>query len=515
MLIQNTPDHFGRLGVFHDRKQSIEKGCESMKIHHMAEKVAAYLVASAEFCEHGYTVVSGARVKDVLLNGAALRGNQTVDLLVCEGNRVLVGIACRPETAKLFNLNMRGLSYVQIPEVDTALPLSADDDGWMDFPSEACLESLLKSVMLSLSCVRYREAQWKRKSLASYRKRALEPQTDKAQKPGGKIYTLFAMPPEQIMDKKPRNARNLYKKMAAKQLLRSDFTPTPYGNAHGLFLRYHVDPFGEVFSELLTVPGAVEGIRAVLSWKPEQTAETKKIPLAERTKRIHNLPVMGEHSILAAVKDLLDTPVDILFPNRTEDLQRLLNTMNSSRFLLNGGNPNDPAGSVPVYWEVLQTIHSLRQGFSDDPLLDDDGSRRMRRSCETLLLLLSEVFLTPRKDAEAAVPKDKAFVKKQSLKERLADVHSQSVFELFGISIASYYQTISRLSECDYPNWVYRSRILPILEDSGEPETGFNLRFLAAYCKVCLEDNGAHDWKEAFPLLLDLITIPVCIKCNL
>ena len=477
-----------------------------MNIHHVAEKAAAYLAPSAEFLEHGYTVVSGVRVKDVLLNGTSLQGGQTLDLLVCDGSRVLVGIACRPETAKLFNLNMRGLPYVRLPDTDAALPLSQDDDGWLDYPSEACLQSLLKSVMTAVSCVRCREAQQKGKSLASYRRRAFEPQAGKAAKPEGKIYTLPAVPPEQVMDKKPRNAPSLHKKLAAKQLLRGDFTPTPYGNAHGLFLRYNADPFGEVFPELLTTPGAAGELRAVLAWQPERTE--KALPFAER---IRNLPATGEGNLQAAVRKLLGTPVDILFPNRTGSLQLLLKTMNDSRFPLPNGEASD---AMPSYWDVLQTIHALRQGFGDDPLLDDQESHRLRRRCETLLLLLLEVILTSRRDAEAAVAEEKAFVRKQPLKKRLAEVHDSSVFELFGISLAGYYGAVSRMAECGYPNWVYRSRILPLLKGSGKPETDFNLRFLAAYCQVCLDDNGAHDWKAAFPLLLDLITIPVCIKYN-
>lgn len=468
-----------------------------MEIHSAMDKIAAYLAASAEFREHGYTVVSGVRVKDVLLNGASLQGDETVDLLVCDGRRVLTGIAYRPGAAKLFNLNMHGLPYVQLPEVDTALPLSPEDEGWLDFPSEACLAGLLKSVLVSVSRVRYRPGH---RSLASYRNQA-----GRAPKPEGKTYTLSAVPPEQIVDRRTRNALSLYKKMAAKQLLRGDFTPTPYGSTHGLFLRYQADPFGGASPELMTVPGAAEGIRAVLSWHPAQRERTRRISLAER---IRDLPVTGECTALSAVRSLLNTPVDALFQNRAEELQRLLSAMDHSRFLLRGEGPAD---TIPVYWEVLHTIHSLRQGFSDDPLLDNGRSSHMRRACETLLLLLAEAFLEPR-NKEDTVPKDKPFVKRQPLRERLADTHSQSVFPLFGIPLAGYYQAVSRLSECEYPNWVYRTRIRPIFAHTKEPEVSYNLRFLAAYCKICQEDNGPHDWDETFPLLLDLITIPVCIK---
>lgn len=471
-----------------------------MEIHSAMDKIAAYLAASAEFREHGYTVVSGVRVKDVLLNGASLQGNQTVDLLICDGSRVLTGIAYRPETAKLFNLNMRGLSYVQVPEIDTELPLFPEDDGWLDFPSEACLESLLKSVLVSVSCVRYRQG---RRSLASYRNQA-----GRAEKLEGKWYTLPAVPPEQLVDRRSRNALSFYKKMAAKQLLRGDFTPTLYGSAHGLFLRYQADPFGDVSAELLTVPGAVEDIRAVLSWHPEQRERTRRISLA---KRIHDLPVTGECTALSAVRTLLNTPVDVLFQNRTEDLRWLLGAMSYGDLLLNGKEPTGDPDPMPVYWEVLQTIHSLRQGFSDDPLLDDERSFRMRRTCEKLLLRLAEAFLAPR-NTDDAIPQDKVFVKQQPLRARLADAHSQSVFPIFGIPLASYYQAVSRLSECEYPNWVYRTRIRPIFEHTQKPEESYNLRFLAAYCKICQEDNGDHDWNETFPLLLDLIMMPVCIK---
>lgn len=485
-----------------------------MQIHSIAEKVAAYLVAAPVFREHEYTVVSGVRVKDISLNGTPLKSGKVVDLLVCDGNRVLIGIAYRLEAAKVLNLDMMGLPYVRIPEADTALPLSSDDCGWMDYPSEACLEDLLKRVMESLSRVQPKKnrSTVKGRSLSSYRRHAVQAWTDGDTNPEGKIYTLSAVPLEQIIDKKPLNPPNLHKEMVKKHLLRGDFTPTPYGNAHGLFLRYHVNPFGDVFPELLTVPDAVKDIRAVLSWRPKQINRAGRISLAERKKHINHLPAIGNYDTLSAVKDLLNAPVDILFQNRTEDLQKFLNTLNYSRFLLNGEKPaGNSVDYVPIYWEALQMINSLRQGFGDEPLLDNDRSRYMRRACETLLVLLSEIFLTP-PNADDAIPKGKYLVEKQSLEKRLADVHSRSVFRLFGVPLADYYQTISRLSECEYPNWVYRTRIRPVFENTEKPEASYNLRFLAAYCKVCQEDNGAHDWDETFPLLFDLIAIPVCIK---
>lgn len=458
-----------------------------MKIHTVAQKTAAYLAAAAEFVEAGYTVASGVRVKDIFLNGEPLAGEQTVDLLVCDGQRVRVGIACDPENARLFHRSMPGVPCVRLPELDTALPLSPEDETWLDFPSEACLESLLKSVVLSLSCLQRREEYGRRRSLASYRK--------------GKQYTLPGMLPEQIFARMSCTPQKLRKKLAEKQLLRSDFTPTPYGSAHGLFLRYQVDPFGDAYGELLMVPGAEGEIRRILYWEPQRA---KKRSLGERISNHSG----GTKSSLSGIRTLLNTPVEHLFPNRPELLGQLLENLERSRFLLTG---EKKAEDHPVYRDVLETLDSLRQGFRDDPLLDDDRSRAMRRGCEKLLLALAEVFLTPRSMVQST-PKEKHFVKGQSLKDRLAGLPDGSVFLFFGTSLESYYQAISRMSGCDYPNWIYRTRVLPILQTSGKPETEFNLRFLAAYCKVCLEDNGREDWAEAFPLLLDLIVTPVCIK---
>lgn len=485
-----------------------------MHIHSVIEKAAAYLAATPEFQKRGYTVVSGVRVKDILLNGAPLRSGKVVDLLVCDRSRILIGIAFRLETAKLFNLDMMGLPYVQLPEADTALPLFPDDNGWMDYPSEAFLEDLLNRVMDSLSRVQRRKNRpaVKGRSLASYRKQAIRAHIDGEVMPEGKIYTLPAVPPEQVIDKKPRNPLNLHKKMVKKHLLRDDFTPTPYGNTHGLFLRYHVNPFGDVFSELLTVPDAVKDIRALLSWRPEQSRPEGRISLTERKKHLKKMSAIESSRTPSVLKELLSTPVDILFQNRTEDLQCLLNALKDSRFLLKGErSAKAPSDSIPLYWEVLQTIHLLRQSFSDEPLLDNDRERHMRCACEMLLLLLVEIFLNPPNTDDTA-SKGKAFVQKQSLKERLADVSRRSVFQFFGTPLASYYHAVSVLSECEYPNWVYRTQIRPIFETAEKPETSYHLRFLAAYCKICLEDNGAHDWDETFPLLFDLITIPVCIK---
>lgn len=482
-----------------------------MYIHSVIEKVAAYLAATPEFRKYGYTVVSGVRVKDILLNGAPLRSGKVVDLLVCDSSQVLIGIAFRLEAAKLFNLDMMGLPYVQLPEADTALPLFPDDDGWLDYPSREFLEDLLNRVTGSLSSVQRRTNRPTR-SLASYRRQAIRAYTGAEAMPEGKIYTLPAVPPEQVIDMKPCNSLRLHKKLARKQLLRDDFTPTSYGNAHGLFLRYHVDPFGDVFSELLTVPNAVKDIRSVLSWRSEPPRSEGRISLAERKKQLNQMSASERSHTQSALKELLRTPVDILFQNRTEDLQCLLKALEDSHGLLNSAHAaKTPSDSVPLYWEVLQTIHSLWQGFSDEPLLDKHQENHMRRTCETLLLLLSEIFLSPPSTDDTA-PKGKAFVQKQSLKERLADVPCRSVFQFFGTPLASYYHAVSVLSECEYPNWVYRTRIRPIFENAEKPEASYNLRFLAAYCKVCREDNGAHDWNETFPLLFDLIAIPVCIR---
>lgn len=480
-----------------------------MKIHSAPQKIAQYLAAAPEFHERGCTVVTGVRVRDVLLNGEPLQGGEILDLLICEGSRVLIGIACHPETAKVYNLNLRGMPYVRMPEADTALPLSKDDDGWLDFPSEACLASLLKSVILSLSCARYGG---QKKSLASFRRQAVLPDYGKPQKVKGKIYTLPAVPPELIFVWNTGGAEECYKQMAAKQLLHSDFTPTPYGSAHGLFLRYPVNPFGDVCPELLAASAAVPDISNALYRKSGQKGRGERLSLAERMKRIREQKSGGEADMVSSVKKLLNTPADLLLFGSAERLQGLLRTWNRSRDLLRGEQSDRiPENYMPTYREILETIRELRQEFSDDPMLDDARTRNMRLCCETLLLLLSDLFLTPRHAAPDASG-NTAFAGKKSLKERLARIPSRPVYEVFESTLAGYCQAISQLSDCEYPNWVYRSRILPILRSSGRAETDFTLRFLAAYCRVSLERNGDHDWNKTLPLMYDLIAIPTCIK---
>lgn len=478
-----------------------------MKPHTVAAKAAAYLAASAEFLAHGYSVLSDVRVKDIALNGTALRGTQAVDLLVCDGNRVLIGIACRPAAAVSFNRNMLGLPYVQLPQVDSALPLDPEDGGWMDYPSEACLEQLLQNIMTRLSRMlpQARPPARTGKSLASYRKCAAGGSASGDHKPAGKQYTVNPVPPEQVMGRKPLNAHQLYKQMIKKQLLHEDFTPTLYGSAHGLFLRCQTGPFGDVFQELLTVPDAVPELRAVLDWRPGR-ADHGKLPLAERCRRISRQSAIIGTSPLAAVSDLLNMPVELLFERRPEDLQQLQSTLARSSFLL-GGDQTSAAG--PLYRDVLRTIQSLRRCIPDDPMLDDQRSRQLRRACETLLLLLSDVFLNTVGSA-AEIPQKGPYPQKECLEKRLTKVHRYALFQSFGMSLADYYQALSQLSGCPYPNWVYQTRIRRLVEHTGKPETNYNLRFLASYCQLCREDAAVDDWEETFPLLLDLIVTPIC-----
>lgn len=480
-----------------------------MKTHNVPQKIAQYLAAAPEIHERGYTVVTGVRVRDILLNGEPLQGGEILDLLVCEGSRVRIGIACHPETAKVFNLNLRGMPYVRMPEGDTALPLSPEDDGWLDFPSEACLASLLKSVMLSLSCARYGG---QRKALASFRRQAVSPDSGKTEKAKEKIYLLPAVPPELIFDRNTGGGAKCLAQMATKQLLHNDFTPTSYGSAHGLFLRYLVNPFGDVCPELLAASEAVPDITNALSWKPSQKGRDGRLSLAERMKRIREQKSGGEADIVPSVKKLLNTPADLLFSGGADRLQGLIRTWNRSRSLLHGEQfDRIPGNYMPTYREILETIRELRQEFSDDPMLDDARNRNMRLCCETLLILLSDIFLTPR-HATSAAPGNTGSAGKKSLKERLAGMPSRPVYEVFDSNLAGYCQAISLLSGCEYPNWVYRSRILPIMSGSGRAETDFTIRFLAAYCRVSLEKNGDHDWNKTLPLMYDLITIPTCIK---
>lgn len=85
----------------------------------------------------------------------------------------------------------------------------------------------------------YRSPNENMRSLASCRgKRSAK----KHAVPGQAGYTLPAVPPEQIISLESCGVEGLYRQMAEMGV---GFAPTPYGNAHGLLLRYNVNPFGD------------------------------------------------------------------------------------------------------------------------------------------------------------------------------------------------------------------------------------------------------------------------------
>lgn len=444
-----------------------------MQYFRISEKIADYLMGTLTFRLHGFTVAFDVRVRDVLLNGKALESDGTAPLLVCDGEQVLCGIALGYDSAPCFNRDMQGLPYAQLFITSHPLPMGLENESPLEpIPAEA-LENLLASL-----------------------NRILIPQALR----GGRqnTYRIPSRCPEEVL---AAGTENLCEHLRKKYLSGETGFPTAYGRAHGLFALWGAEPDGTRFFQLRVPQDASEPIQKLLASNRKSNA---KRSLAERKQQLAQQSEGTSGELTAAIKQLMDMPLDRLLQDKPEGLKTLSKVLPICRALL----PEESIPeSVPTYRQTLRLLNRLRREFGEDPALDDWQSLRMRRVSESLMTVLSDIFMPGRSQQKPTA--NEHSLARQPLREHLAQTHSDAVQTLANTSLCTYYQAVSRMADSGYPNWIYQTRIRPLFENRDKPESAYNLRFLAAYCQLSFEEDSVDDWKETFPLLYCLL-LPEC-----
>lgn len=444
--------------------------------------VAEYLGRENPVLREGeYVLRERVALSCVLRKGSPLEGEGTLDLLVCRGDRIVLGIACSWDSQLLFRDRMKGLSWVRLTDEEDGLPF--DEDGGLPSPGALFRLDELVSKMLSGGSERGG-------GLMSYRRRQMGQEPGDA---GG--YTLPAMPLECLIPEAAETKEALHNRLIRCRLLERNGALTPYGTSLGLFLEEGAEGIDRLRVRLMSTAARKEMLKQALGYP---VGRQKRTGLKERLSRLHHDLPAAEEWGQAALEQLLNAPLEQLYRNHPGGLTRLKRTL--SREELRSRGP------VKTYCDGLRLACMLRREFGDDYWEDSSRAAESRKLFQTMLLALSEPFLLQR-----AEPDRKSHGKRISLAQRLEALPEDTWrrYPAFRMPLCQYYQAACSLTGSGYPQWLYNQKIRVLFAHDTRPETAFDLMTLVLHCHNLHGDETVDDWDETFPLLYDLLVDPI------
>lgn len=446
--------------------------------------VAEYLLREEPLLRDGrYALYLGAPIGSLIYRGrmtGKCQPEDRVDLLVCRGARVVLGISCSDRSRNLLRERTPDLSAVAL-EDDEGLPFGNQED---EEPSPVSLVWLRHDIQEKLTRRTGR-------SLMSCRQRMTGEEPPEA---GG--YALAAVAVEEVLPRVTGGA-------ALEELLRRHWMldgrgeGTLFGSEHGLFFRCELDGA----ESLRLVPmGAVDripGLQGELERMPLQREGTP-IPLETRLDRLRGGLPGDDRSAAAALEQLLCAPLEALYLDHPRSLEAL-------RALL--GRPEwEQPPAIATYRDGLVIAQRLWRSLGEDQRFDSGAQRRSRGLFGELILLLADPFLMP----EDAVPAPEQ-EGRRSLARRLGELPGApwKRYPIFRMPLSHYYRAASCLSGSGYGQWLYQREIVPLFRGDKRPESAFHLMILARHCRNLWEDPQVKDWDETFPLLYALLVAPI------
>lgn len=451
----------------------------------LTKHIASYLLSATPLFSSGrYTLYAEVDPCSILYKGEPVvkEDHRCFDLILCQKSDVVAGIVCDPETEDLFTLFVPSIPYVKLEMEDDPLPFAVDQAGF-PLPSEDCLQILYVQL---LNILRSRHD------------------------PNVRRCTLQAIPISVAAAFFKKTASELTDAMTDKGLLDCGGTPTAYGTGSGLFLYCEENLITGISTEIRTTVSSLKAIHAALTWKkPRQ----KKRMLSERIAQLTEPATSTDAYAVPALKKLLSASLETLFrdyPAARNKLRSIL--MRSDAYLPQGSfSPVTDLKHIS-YRECLMRISALWCQLEPNPWMDDSRQASIRNTCEQLLLQLALPFWIPDMPVSEMDPPPK----RQCLDRRLKRYRSggSKEFAVIYTPLAFYYQAAACLLKSDYPNWLYRRKIRPLLTQSTHLETEYHLETLVKHCHTLHENINVNDREETMPLLYNLLVEPIIPSIN-
>lgn len=236
-----------------------------MDIH--IERTAAWLIknmsifSSGRYQLYGRVRVANVQSEDTLIPKS--EREEIFDLLVCQGEEVIMGIVCHAETERLFTRYLPGMSYARLPREEDINPVPDPDGSYSDGPSSDAMRALSYQILRRL-----REIEGRGTTLESYRRWAMgqHPRRLPIQ------YFLPAVP-----------VRGTNRRFMALRWIDADCRLINFQESAGLFLRYRPEPSGDLGWSLMTTGPFLKALenqihpksrRKSLSQRLEELSET-------------------------------------------------------------------------------------------------------------------------------------------------------------------------------------------------------------------------------------------------
>lgn len=284
-----------------------------------------------------------------------------------------------------------------------------------------------------------------------------------------------------------------------KHLITDDGSVTAYARACGMFQRWI--PSRER-RDYMTVSQCVGTVKNAMLWRDSTDADmTLKTRLA-RLKQ--GLPSRFPAQKMEALQKLLQTPLEELFRNYSQDGQLLRQMLSRGQFLSRESAVSafGDREEINTYADVIYVVKNLAEYTAWG------GPRNVEAAkiIEQILFLLScplWTYPTAENTPPAAQLREKPGLQTQ-LEQLNPGVYDMS-FAL--MPLQHYFYTAACLTESEYPLWVYQNSIQPRLNTHASGETSFAGAMQTVY--RLFRSAGEKTESDAFPLIYHILVEPV------